>query len=517
MAAMVGAARGFSGLRGSGRLALWLGALVVLVAVLAAAPSRASAESFEAEREAARSLGLEAYEYAAPLLDSVRIYKSITSVKVPTDFGSAPFNEFSHFKALATEKEGCVVAPNADTLYSIAVLQLKSQPVVMHVPATDRFSVAELLSPYTENFALIGQGGSKFLPPGDYVIAGPGELEGQEEADGLHVVHSPYDEVWVIARTLVKSPSDVANALAVEEARKLVPLKKWLRFGDSWEPKPSGKPASEGKCFTVPGTNPEKSTTPYWKAISKALLEFPPPAADDPLLERLAVDHIGPGMSPSKGNDSAAVLRGLEEAVLAGPFKVQTDAREALEAGFAAHDGWLVGDVGQYGTNYKLRAVVDRLGLGAPTPNQAIYPVALTDRNFTPLNAESTRYVAHFPASDFPVPVEGFWSLTMYNSEGLFVPNSLDRFTLGDRSALHFNEDGSLDVYLQGGEPADEAQRANWLPAPAGPFHLILRLYGPFEEAIPEILAGGEGAWEPPTILPCLAGGRTAAGWNCAE
>jgi len=499
------------------RLRGLLCALTLLVALLAAGAPTASADSFESEREAALALGTEAYEYAEPLLDSVRIYRSITSVKVPTDFGSAPFNQFSHFKALATEKEGCVVAPNADTLYSIAVLKLKSQPIVMHVPATDRFSIAELLSPYTENFALLGQGGSNFLAPGDYIIAGPGQLEGLEEADGLKIVHSPYEQAWVIARTLVKGPSDVANALAVEEARKLVPLKKWLRFGDAYEPKPRGSTVTEGKCSTVPGTSPGESTKPYWKAVSKALLQFPPPAADEPLLERLAAVHIGPGMTPSSANDSPGTLRGLEQAVHEGPGAVNLNARAALEAGFQAHNGWLVGDVGSYGTNYKLRAIADRLGLGAPTPNQAIYPVALTDRNFSPLSGASTRYVAHFPASDFPVPVQSFWSLTMYDSEGLFVPNALGRFTLGDRSDLHFNEDGSLDVYLQRAEPAGEAQRANWLPAPSGAFHLILRLYGPFEEAIPTILAGGEGAWQPPTILPCLSGGKTAAGTDCAE
>ncbi len=494
-----------------------LGVFCVLgFVLLLGSSSGASADTFESEREAARALGAEGYEYGEPLLDSVRIYKSITSVKAPSDFGSAPFNQFSHFKALATEKEGCVVAPNADTLYSIAVLKLKSQPIVMHVPSTDRFSIAELLSPYTENFALIGQGGSNFLPPGDYIIAGPGQLEGQEEADGLEVIHSPYNEAWVIARTLVKDQADLASALGVEEARKLVPLKKWLRVGDSYEPPVHGA-SSEGKCFIVPGTTVGKSRLAYWKALSKALVEFPPPAADGALLERLAADHIGPGMAPSKSNVSAGTLKGLEEGIQTGQAKVEADAKEALVSGFAAHDGWLVGDVGQYGTNYKIRAVADRLGLGAPTPNQAIYPVALTDRNFAPLNAASTRYVAHFPASDFPVPVQGFWSLTMYNSEGLFVPNALNRFTLGDRSEMNFNEDGSLDVYLQSGEPSNEAQRANWLPAPNGAFHMILRLYGPFEEAIPEILAGGEGAWQPPTILPCLAGGKTAEGWSCAE
>lgn len=500
-----------------GRLISAVAAFALLILALVLLAPAAGAEDFEKERQEALSLGLEAYEYGLPLLDSERIYKSITSVTVPGEFGSAPVNQFSHFTKLATEQEGCVVAPNADTLYSIAELKLNSQPIIMHVPSTDRFSVAELLSPYTENFALIGQDGVGFLPPGDYAIAGPGQLEGVEETEGLKVIRSPYDRVWVIGRTLVKDPADLPNAQATENARKLVPLKKWAKYGLSYVPKTPGKIVTEASCGTIPGTQVGKNPLPFWKALGKALKQFPPPEADAPLLARMATDHIGPGMSPTAANESAGTIKGLSEAVQLGPAQIQADAKEAVVAGFAAHNGWLVGDVGHYGTNYRLRAVVDKLGVGAPTPNQAIYPLALTDRNGTLLNGAATRYVVHFPASDFPMPVMGFWSLTLYNAEGLFVANPLNRFTVGDRSNLHFNGDGSLDVYVQSAEPAGEAQQDNWLPAPAGSFHMIMRLYGPFEEAIPQILAGGEAGWQPPTILPCLPSGKTAAGSACAE
>jgi len=114
------------------------------------------------------------------------------------------------------------------------------------------------------------------------------------------------------------------------------------------------------------------------------------------------------------------------------------------------------------------------------------------------------------------VPVQAFWSLTMYSTTGFFVANPLERFTLGNRSNLHFNEDGSLDMYLQSEQPTSEASLDNWLPAPAGPFQLIMRLYGVSEADITPIFEGAPGSWTPPTILPCLESGKTAAGWNCA-
>ena len=63
----------------------------------------------------------------------------------------------------------------------------------------------------------------------------------------------------------------------------------------------------------------------------------------------------------------------------------------------------------------------------------------------------------HFPASDFPFPVKAFWSLTMYEASGFFVTNPLERYALGNRSELHYNEDGSLNIYLQ----TRRAHRAN--------------------------------------------------------
>ena len=164
--------------------------------------------------------------------------------------------------------------------------------------------------------------------------------------------------------------------------------------------------------------------------------------------------------------------------------------------------------VGNYGTNYVLRAIVDQYGLAGLPPNISIYPIASTERHGVPLNASTTRYVAHFPASDFPVPVQAFWSMTMYTTSGYFAANPLERFTVGDRSDLHYNEDGSLDVYLQNEEPTTETSLDNWLPAPDGPFQLIMRLYGVNEADITPIFEGAPGAGRRP---------RSCRAWRAAK
>jgi len=502
---------------GQGRLAAPAGRAASALACLAmlVGASAAHAEGFEEERSHALELGLQAYEYGQPLLDTERIFKTVTSVTVPDHLGDAPVNQFSHYLNLITQKRG-ITAPNVDTLYSTAWLDLTPEPIVLHVPPGPRFNVVELLSPYTEDFANIGTGASGILPAGDYVIAGPKQLPGRTTYGGMPVVRSPYTRVWVIDRTLVNSAEDLPAAVAEQEATKLVPLEAWSSEGVAYQPPPPAQIITRPKLAVIPGTGRQQPLE-YWTALGRALGQFPPPAADAPLLERLATVNVGANLSPSSTNSGEGTLAGLSEAVGAGRFQVLSDIGAELSAGFAAHNGWLLAPLGNYGTNYELRAITDRLGIAALTANVATYLGALTDRVGATLNGASSRYVAHFPASDFPVPVLGFWSVTLYRSSGRFVQNALDRFTLGNRSPLHFNPDGSLDIYLQNAEPSSETQRENWLPAPAGGFQLVLRLYGVNEAALPGLLEGHAGHWQPPTILRCLQSGKTLAGWACAE
>ena len=75
--------------------------------------------------------------------------------------------------------------------------------------------------------------------------------------------------------------------------------------------------------------------------------------------------------------------------------------------------------------------------------------------------------MVHFEPGQLP-PADAFWSLTLYDSSGFFVPNPINRYAVGDRSDLSFNPDGSLDIYLQSTQPSDPEKAKNWLPSPAG-------------------------------------------------
>jgi hypothetical protein len=158
-------------------------------------------------------------------------------------------------------------------------------------------------------------------------------------------------------------------------------------------------------------------------------------------------------------------------------------------------NGWIfTTNAGTYGTDYLQRALITTIGLGANRPQDAVYPTGDKDGQGNKFDASSKNYVMHFDKGQFP-PVNGFWSLTMYDDKYFFVDNPLNRYTLSERNKFITNPDGSVDLYLQADSPG-KAKEANWLPAPKGKFVPMLRLYWP-KDTPPSII---DGSWKPPAI-----------------
>ena len=452
-------------------------------------------------------LGIEAYVYGIPLLDEDRVFRTATSVNVPDGAGSGPVNQFSHVRRLAAPSDRTVVAPNHDTLYSIAWLDLSRGPIVVHMPVVrGRFVVFELLDPYTNNFAAIGSVGR---PAGSYAVLPPG-WHGPLPR-GVRRLRSPYARVWIVGRTYIRNARDTPNVVRIQNRYSLTPLSEWGGRVPRHRP---ARVIRKPRSYAVPGTATGQDPLAFFDRLGDLLARFPPPAADQPLLRQLASVGIGVGKHPSSNRRlDAAILQGLRDSVAAGAKQVRAGVQTTFLTDAPAHNGWLVARTGRYGTDYRTRALVDLIGLGAPRSNIAIYPFTVTDRNLRPLTG-SQHYVAHFSRSELPFPVRAFWSMTLYDSNGFLVPNPAHVYLINNRSHVHYDPDGSLDIFIQPQPPADPAQRANWLPSPAGrPFRLIMRLYKPVH--IAGILSGR--TWQPPTVLPCQPNGATSAGIACAR
>ncbi len=189
----------------------WAVALLGLLGALALLPSAGVTAPYEPHSSAqavqytrALDLGIQAYVYGYPLLDSNRVFRTSTSVNVPDGAGGGPVNEFSNIRRLAKPSDKTVVAPNHDTLYSMAWLDLRAQPIVVHMPVVRRrFAVFELVDPYTENFANIGAVGR---PPGNYAVTAPG-WHGRLPK-GVRRIRSAYTRVWIIGRTYIRNAAD---------------------------------------------------------------------------------------------------------------------------------------------------------------------------------------------------------------------------------------------------------------------------------------------------------------------
>jgi hypothetical protein len=158
-------------------------------------------------------------------------------------------------------------------------------------------------------------------------------------------------------------------------------------------------------------------------------------------------------------------------------------------------NGWIVSTgSGHYGTDYLQRALVAYIGVGGNLPADAFYPIARFDGDGKVLNGASG-YVMHFTRADVPpIHPQGFWSLTVYDKEYFLVDNFSNRYALSSRDKFQENPDGSTDLYIQTESPGAD-KHANWLPARAGEFILMLRLYWPKDEAV-------DGTWAPPPVRP---------------
>ena len=150
--------------------------------------------------------------------------------------------------------------------------------------------------------------------------------------------------------------------------------------------------------------------------------------------------------------------------------------------------------MGVYGNYYLKRAIVAQLGLGANLPEDAIYPINLFDDTGKPLD-EANNYILHFDKGATP-PVNAFWSITLYDSEGFQVGNALNRFAVSSYMPFKTNTDGSLDLYFQNESPGHDKE-ANWLPAPKGPFNPYHGLYVRSDALT--------GKWNPPAVMKANA------------
>lgn len=435
--------------------------------------------------EQARAIAKEAYIYGFPLVDSYRITYSYFVNKESPEYKGG-FNEIHNEARLYTPADKAVQTPNADTPYSMLGLDLRTEPLVLTVPPIeqDRYYSLQFIDGYTYNVAYVGSrttgnGGGKYL------VAGPNWTG--DKPDGVdEVIRFDTELASVIYRTQLFGPSDLENVKKIQAGYQATPQSVYLN-----QPSPPPAPPID---FVPPLTPDQQRTSPQFFEILGFTLRSAPTLPDEKdLRERFASIGIGPEgdfeadrLSPEM---RAAIEGGMADA-WAELDKLKRDKIETGEAGSAQFFGTAADLKGNY--LYRMAGAV--FGIFGNTAAEALYPSIDRDSAGAPLTG-ADNYVVKFPSGQLP-PVNAFWSLTMYEMpQSLLVDNPIQRYLVNSPMlpSLVPDPDGGYTIYVQNASPGP-GKEANWLPAPKGPFLMVMRLYWPKPDAL-------NGTWKPPQAV----------------
>jgi hypothetical protein len=444
-------------------------------------PSFASAPAITPEE--GHSIGVDTYLYFYPLVTMDITRKQFTNIEPNQEFGKGPMNMFVNVPEYPPANMRSVVRPNFDTLYSPVWLDVTKEPVILSLPDTGgRYYMMPMLDMWTDVFACPGSR-TTGTQAGHFLIAQP-SWHGSLPPDTARI-DAPTPYVWLIGRTKTDGPSDYEAVHKIQAGYRVTPISQW---GKALVPA-AVKIDSTVDMKTPPKTQVDTMAADKYFSYGAELLKLHPPhLTDEPIVARMRRIGIEPGQSFDFSRLDPA-LRGAfasvpEEARRLMAWKLPTIAR--------AVNGWSMNTdtIGVYGNYYLKRAIVAQIGLGANLPEDAIYPINLADESGKPLDG-ANKYTLHFEKGGTP-PVNAFWSVTVYDSDGFQVPNPLNRFAVSSWMPLKYNFDGSLDLHFQNENPGADKQ-ANWVPAPKGPFNLTMRMYSPKPEVV-------TGKWDPPPV-----------------
>jgi hypothetical protein len=437
-----------------------------------------------------KAIAEEGFIYGLPI---VMNYAVMYEYSVDKNSGQykGPFNQIANEARVFTYKDTSVPTPNSDTPYSMLWLDLRSEPMVISVPAVEkgRYYSVQLVDGNTFNYGYIGSRATG-SDVGDYMVVGPG-WKGETPAGIKKVFHATTQFGLTIFRTQLFNADDMPNVMKVQSGYKAQPLSAYLR-----QPAPPTAPAID-----FPKINEELVKENFFEYLDFALQFAPAGPEEKGIRAKLAGIGIGPGktfnfkdLSPEQ---RAAVIEGMK----AGENNV-TKAADNVGKDI---NGWKVGsafgDRAFYHGNWLLRAAAAKAGIYGNDAVEAMYPMTKTLANGEALDGSKHNYTLTFAPGQLP-PVNAFWSVTMYDGKTqLLIENPINRYLINSPmlSQMKKNADGSLTLYIQNKSPGPDKE-SNWLPAPNGPIYLVLRLYWPKTER-PSILPPGEGRWKPPALV----------------
>ncbi len=432
----------------------------------------------------ARAIAKEAYIYGFPLVDSYRIQYAYFVDREGPEF-RAPWNQICNMPRVYTPNDKAVQTPNSDTPYSMVGLDLRAEPIVLTVPEIqkDRYYSIQLIDVYTFNFDYIGSRATG-NEAGSFLIAGPG-WKGEKPVTVKNIIRSETELAFAVYRTQLFDPEDLDNVKKVQAGYGVQPLSAFLG-----QPAPQPAPAVDFIEPLAPET--QKTSLEFFNILNFVLRFCPTHRSENELMARFATIGIGAGITFDAGKLSpemqAALAQGIADAwaEFAAFIKAKVETQQATSGDFFGTREYLR-------NNYLYRMAAAVLGIYGNSKQEAMYPFYTVDSDGQRLDG-ANRYSVRFEPDRLP-PVNAFWSLTMYElPRSLLVANPIDRYLINSPMLprLQRDADGGLTLYIRNASPGSEKE-SNWLPAPKGPFQVVLRLYWPKTEAV-------DGTWTAPPV-----------------
>ena len=456
---------------------------------LAVSSGPAPANALTAEE--VKAIAIDAYVYGYSLITTEVTRVQMTNVD-KADGLRGPMGQFINVKRYPPADYRGVSAPNADTLYSLAWIDLGKEPTVFSHPDMGSryylFPMYSLWMPVIESAGTrtTGEKAEKFL------LTGPG-WQGTVPA-GMTQVRSPTRYMLILGRTYADGTEQDYEAVnALQDQFALRPLSQFGKHDWTFTPPPVNPDPGFSMTDKPQDVILKLGTKGYFDMMARLMCKDAPPAPEDaPIIARMA----SIGVVPCKEFDLAKFDPATRDALNNLPQEaLGTIAAHRASLGRIA-DSWVISEIGAYGTDYMKRAVVGAFGWPANLDKDAVYPYTEVDSTGAKLSG-AHKYTLTFAKGQEP-PGDGLWSITMYEIDQgwWFVPNPLNKFTVSPRNNPVRNADGSLTLYFQNESPGKDKE-ANWLPAPKGPFLPMIRMYWP-KETKPSIL---DGTWTPPRIV----------------
>ncbi|WP_285031083.1 DUF1254 domain-containing protein [Mycolicibacterium sp. lyk4-40-TYG-92] len=461
-----------------------LGVVAMLLAVTGCADEKSSSPSASSPPtpEQVRAIAKSAYTYGFPMVDTYRVQYSYFADKAGPEYKGA-WNQIHNTARVFTPEDKAIQTPNSDTPYSFLGADLRAEPLVLSVPEVEpgRYYSLQFIDGYTYNIAYVGSRATG-NGAGKYLLAGP-DWHGATPPGIERVIRSSTELAFVLYRTQLFGPADIENVKKIQAGYQVTPLSGFLK-----QPPPPPAPPID---FVAPLSAQDERTSPKFFEILNFAMKFAPAQpAEEVMRQRFATIGIGPDGTFRADKLTPENRKAVEDGMADAWAAFDTFKKDKLDTGEVT-SAQLFGTASDLKGNYLYRMAAAVLGIYGNTAAEAIYPMFSNDSTGAPLTG-ANNYTLRFAPGQLP-PVNAFWSVTMYElPQSLLVANPINRYLINSSMlpTLIKDPDGGITLNLQNKSPGP-GREANWLPSPAGPFSVAMRLYWPKPEAL-------DGTWKAP-------------------